>query len=187
MPAKNCPKCGEVSHKDALYCTNCGFKLKELPKEKDNSAKQNSAAHKIAHEKAIEDARIEGIRKAIGFFNISVDYCDELNDSEIPLIQAVMDNDQEMLFALLKEGAYVDETDEDDNTALMIAAEKGYKPLVELLLAHNADIDMENSYEENAITLARDNGKRTIVALFNQQSRRERRGMLLSKGGCSRL
>ena len=73
-----------------------------------------------------------------------------------------------MLTALLAEGADVDQTDDDNNTALMIAAETGNSKIVAILLAHNADITMENDYDETALDIARNNGKRYIVGLLNK-------------------
>ena len=160
MLHETCQQCGTAVKKGAFFCTNCGCKLQESVKSTIGEKKEQQAA--------LAAARIEGIRKAIQFFNIDTDYDDELSDTNCPLIQAVHDNDEEMLTALLAEGADVDQTDDDNNTALMIAAETGNSKIVAILLAHNADITLENDYDETALDIARNNGKRYIVGLLNK-------------------
>jgi len=161
-----CPKCGAVSKEDAVFCTNCGTQIKKISKKTDKSI--SPAVKETKDKDVLSAARIAGICKAIDFFNITPDYFEELSDSEIPLIQAVINNDQEMLTALLEAGADVDQTDDDGNTALMTAAENGNGKMAEILLSYNADIDKENDYDEDAVTLARNNGKRHIVTLLNK-------------------
>ena len=161
-----CPKCGTVSKKDAVFCTNCGTQIKETPKTTDKIVASSERPTK--DKAALSAAHIAGICKAIEFFYITPDYIQELSDSEIPLIQAVINNDQEMLTALLEAGADVDQTDDNGNTALMTAAENGNDKMAEILLSYNADIDIENDYDEDAITIARDNGKRHIITLLNK-------------------
>lgn len=166
MLYETCQQCGIAVKKDAFFCTNCGCKLQKAVTNEKNV--KNTIAEKKEQQAALADARIEGIRKAIQFFNIDTDYGDELSDTNCPLIQAVHDNDEEMLTALLAEGADVNQTDDDNNTALMIAAETGNSKIVTILLAHNADTTMENDYDETALDIARNNGKRYIVGLLNK-------------------
>ena len=162
-----CQQCGATAKKGALFCTNCGCKLQEAIKNKKN-CKKSTIAEKKKHQAALVDARIEGIRKAIRFFNIDTDCGDALSNMDRPLIQAVRNNDEEMLAALLAEGTDVDQTDDDNNTALMVAAETGKNKMVTMLLDHNADTTMENDREETALSIARNNSKRYIVRLLNK-------------------
>lgn len=46
---------------------------------------------------------------------------------------------------LIKNGAHVDATDVDGKTALMIAVINGHQQLVELLLQHEANIQVKNA------------------------------------------
>lgn len=167
MAHETCSQCGAAAKKSSFFCTNCGCKLKEAEKNNQSREKQR-IAEKKEHQAALENARIEGIRKAIRFFNIDTGYYDDLSDTYSPLIQAVLDNDEEMFAALLAEGADVDQTDNDNNTALMIAAKNGKTKIVTMLLDHHADTTLENDDEETALIIARNNGKRYIVGLLNK-------------------
>ncbi|MGP1595101.1 MAG: ankyrin repeat domain-containing protein [Treponema sp.] len=160
MLHETCQQCGTAVKNDAFFCTNCGCKLQESVKSTIGEKKEQQAA--------LAAACIEGIRKAIQFFNIDTDYDDELSDTNCPLIQVVHDNDEEMLTALLAERADVNQTDDNNNTALMIAAETGNSKIVAILLAHNADITMENDYDETALDIARNSVKQYIVGLLNK-------------------
>lgn len=57
-----------------------------------------------------------------------------------------------------------------DNTPLMLAAKLGEREtIIELLIAHNADIDWANKYGATALMLAADHGKNVSVNLLLQK------------------
>lgn len=48
------------------------------------------------------------------------------------------------------------------------AAENGHKDVVEILLAHNADVNAEDDYEDTPLSLAINNGHRAIANILKQ-------------------
>ena len=55
---------------------------------------------------------------------------------------------------LLEENAPIDPLDRTKTTPLHLAAENGHATMLELLLAHGADITMEDSQSRNALERA---------------------------------
>lgn len=96
---------------------------------------------------------------------VSIDGKDTL--STRPLIEAVLNNQQEMVTYILDLGANPDLPDGQGNTALMIASAKGYGPIVEFLLARGADPFLQNKAGLTAYQQAMDQGTRgpAITAL----------------------
>ena len=64
--------------------------------------------------------------------------------------------DPDILQTFLDQGMNVDVKDRNGNTALMWASTGGHKQIVQLLLNHNADIDLKNRFAESALDLTDD-------------------------------
>lgn len=68
--------------------------------------------------------------------------------------RAAVDGDVDLIERRLDEGQAVDALDSYGQTALMLAATYGRKPVVDLLLAHDADPDLTAKYGLSALMLA---------------------------------
>lgn len=64
----------------------------------------------------------------------------------------------------------IEQTDRYDNTPLHIAAEKGFKNVVQMLIDHHADVECSNDEDLTPLHLAAINGnKKVAIALLNKQ------------------
>jgi hypothetical protein len=85
-----------------------------------------------------------------------------------PLIWAALEGEVEEVRALLKGGANVNIC--TDETPLMAAAKKGYDAkhieIVEILLAHGADVNATDRYGSSAVRIAQRKGLAKMVALL---------------------
>lgn len=161
---KKCPKCGTIIEDIFRFCPECGI---SFTKEK--------AADKKENERKINEARLEGLRQAFSFLrNSGMDLDDGSYCDDTPLlIQASDNSEEEIVEALLSEGADVDVLDEDDNTALHKACENENNKIIKILLEHNADVNMKNDYEETPLQIARNNGNRYLVGLLRKNGAEE--------------
>ena len=79
------------------------------------------------------------------------------------ILKAVNVNDKDAVKYLLMKGIYVDTTDNHDDTALMIASEKGYADIVRVLLEHKANVNAKNDMGKTALMNASYQGNNNIV------------------------
>lgn len=82
------------------------------------------------------------------------------------LIYACMYDSQNILSALLVEGANIDYQNSDGKTGLMIAAEKNKKKQVELLLKNNVNKTIKNNNGKTAYEIAKENGHKAIKSML---------------------
>ena len=85
-----------------------------------------------------------------------------------PLKLAVMRNRPEMVALLLQHGVDGDETDPDQNTALVCASFHGYVRVAEVLLQHGVDIQKANRWNGTPLGFARMQNHPGIVKLLEQ-------------------
>ncbi len=85
---------------------------------------------------------------------------------ETPFILAINSNQMPVAQALLDEGAYVDGRNGEWNTALMIAAKKGYPEQIRFLLEYGASVNAQNLDGTPPLTLAILAGKPFIVEML---------------------
>ena len=72
--------------------------------------------------------------------------------------------------ALLKEGRFVDTSDAEGNTLLMLACREGHGRLVKLMLRKGARLDTCNVQHKTAEQLALDNNHSGIVKFLQESS-----------------
>lgn len=85
---------------------------------------------------------------------------------EEQLINAAKNNNTEKLKALIKAGASLEARDNNDMTALMYAADKGYSNIARILIDAGADINAKNNYNLTAFFRAADKGHVEIVKML---------------------
>lgn len=120
----------------------------------------------------LEIAKIQGSRNYV--CNTSVEHlmCSMTRHPRIKLSHkalyyAVDNNEPHFVDFLLNSGFTVDRRISfQDETALILASKYGYKEIVELLLMHEADINIKNSSGETALVLATQHGKSHIVNIL---------------------
>ena len=156
---KKCKFCNEEIKEEAVFCPFCGKQLKKVPEEKVKTVTKT-----VTDKKAVKDAYLKGLTDAFKFIKKLSDI--DCIDDEYPLIYAAENGEEDIVKALLQAGAYVNQTDYDNNTALMKATENGHNKIVKLLITSGADVDMENDYEETALSLAKGNDSRYITGLL---------------------
>ncbi|XP_053402711.1 ankyrin repeat and SAM domain-containing protein 6-like [Mercenaria mercenaria] len=89
-------------------------------------------------------------------------------DSVQQLMTSCEQGDVETAQAVLDEGLGVDTTDENENTALMVAAGNGHDQVVRLLLMRGAAVDKTNLYGWTPVMQAARHGHANIVSLLLQ-------------------
>lgn len=62
--------------------------------------------------------------------------------------------------SLIENGADINAKDNDDLTAFILAAEKGYSKIVKLLIAAGADVDVSINEKHTPFTWAAENGNK---------------------------
>lgn len=83
------------------------------------------------------------------------------------LVQAVKNNNPDMVRLLLENGAQSNETDHLDNTALHMAAKLGYRSVAQVLLENGADTQSRNMLGETPRQLAAGAGHQELLDLFS--------------------
>ena len=83
------------------------------------------------------------------------------------LVEAVRQESLDIVRLLLGHGAQTNYVDYMDNTALHLAASKGYRAIVSLLLQHGADPASTNMLGETAKQVAKSNGHQSLLDLFS--------------------
>jgi len=87
------------------------------------------------------------------------------------LVQAVENDDYEMVRLLLTHGAQTNYADHMDNTPLHMAAELGYKRIASLLLEHGADPASTNMLGETARQMAESKGHSDLLDIFSMSEK----------------
>jgi hypothetical protein len=109
-------------------------------------------------------------------FGANPEIADNEADSQIgryhgyltPLILAVANSNLEVIKILLKSGANVDTSDEDETTPLMWAVSYSNYETVKLLLEAGADIEADNADGETALSRAQEQNRTDIVELLEE-------------------
>jgi len=82
---------------------------------------------------------------------------------------AAANRDIPKLESLIAEGKYsIDGRALDDWTALTLAANKGYKDVVEFLIEHGADVNAVSGGDKTALFWAKRNGHKEVVELLKK-------------------
>jgi ankyrin repeat protein len=90
----------------------------------------------------------------------------DLSRGDTPLVTAVKRNRQSMIEFLLDRGADAN-LDAGNDSALFVAAQKGYETCAEILLAHKADINVPHrDSKETPLFVACEKGFTNLVNLF---------------------
>ena len=87
----------------------------------------------------------------------------EENCSSIPLCYAAQWGDLQRLEELIADGADVDEQNHEGDTALVVAAERGYAVVAEALLKAGAKIDLHNMNGRTALDRATTDDARALL------------------------
>ena len=66
----------------------------------------------------------------------------------------------------IKAGANVNDVNEYEDTALMLASRNGHKDMVEMLIKAGAEVNAKNKREETALMLASRNGHKDMVEML---------------------
>ncbi len=93
-----------------------------------------------------------------------------------PLIAAASNaehGNRKVVTHLLDQGANIDATARDGNTALMMAASNGRLKLVKLLVTRGAKLQMQNNACQTALSLAREAGHTQMVAFLEGEIRKQ--------------
>ena len=94
-------------------------------------------------------------------------YGDEESENQQQLLEASKRGDVKQVYKLLEGDVDIDvKCPVTGNTALMFAAEKGYKPITELLLMEQASVFLVNNIGLSALTLAHQRGHAVIVNMI---------------------
>ncbi len=83
-----------------------------------------------------------------------------------PIISAVIDEDISKINLYLKKKANVNETNQDRNTALIVAAYLGNASICEHLIKKGALVDYSNKHGKNAIMIAYENKQYKVVQIL---------------------
>ena len=95
----------------------------------------------------------------------------ELNEK---LLEAVENNSLKAIKSLIKEGADVNATNRNDDTALMYAAYKGDKQTGELLIENGADVDAINKNGYTALMYAKNNRHEEVIKLLTKEKKKNK-------------
>ena len=120
---KKCKYCNEEIENEAVFCPFCGNQLKKDPEEKVKTITK-TVTKTVTDKKAVQDAHFKGMVDAFKFIKKLSDI--DCIEDEYPLIYAAENGDEDIVKALLQAGADVNQTDSDNNTALMQATENGH-------------------------------------------------------------
>lgn len=91
--------------------------------------------------------------------------------------EAVSNNDINVTKLFLETGLDPNARDDDENTALIIAASKGYIEIAQFLLDHNADFLIKNNKKEDALCWAAFNGNKEIIKLLVNKGQNPSEGL----------
>lgn len=86
----------------------------------------------------------------------------------LPLISAAAEGDTKTVLELLKDGADINTTNKQGNTAVLAATLKNNVDTVEALIAQGADINIQNNNKDNVLLYAGAEGLLDIVKLAIQ-------------------
>lgn len=86
-----------------------------------------------------------------------------------PLIQAVINGNLEIIKSLVEHKAQVDWRDGFNSTALMYAASKGEKEIVEYLLSKGADAKAEDGTGNSVLTAAKEGKNAEVLVLIENK------------------
>ena len=87
------------------------------------------------------------------------------------LIAAAGNGNLDVVKALLKHKAQINQPDAFKATALMTAAGKGNKAIVEFLLANGADAKAKDDDGKDALSLAKEAGSKEVATLLEQRTK----------------
>lgn len=88
------------------------------------------------------------------------------NNGETALMQAVINNNVEIVELLIKKRADMNAKNDDGYTALIIASFKGYTDIMNLLIGKGADMNAKNNNGETALMLASLNDQGEAVKML---------------------
>lgn len=158
-----CPKCGEELKDESIFCTCCGERVGKKPKPKV-----------ITKTKTVQkkESYIDGITEAFKFISHLTGGIDTV-ENHYPLVTAAEEGNFDVVTALLDAGANIDQTDDEENTALIKAVTNEHNKIVKKLIDAGADVNITNNYEETALSLARDNENRYLIGLLRGAGAKE--------------
>ena len=97
-------------------------------------------------------------------------------DEPDALVTAAWNGEYDPIRLLIGQGRDLESCDEHGSTALMVAAERGYLGIVELLIEHRANINARNRVGDSAIDLAKFHEYDEIVDTLRRMGAEERQG-----------
>lgn len=158
-----CPKCGEELKDDSIFCTCCGERVGKKTKPKVIT-KTKTVPKKESH--------IDGITEAFKFISHLTGGIDTV-ENYYPLVTAAEEGNFDVVTALLDAGANIDQTDDEENTALIKAVTNEHNKIVKKLIDAGADVNITNNYEESALSIARDKENRYLIGLLRGAGAKE--------------
>ena len=134
----------------------------------------NVNALKIAYfDKKNKDLILKLI-KAVNKDILNLSYKDEHNNTSTLLMYSCDNNDEDIAFEIINNGANLDTQDNNGKTALMVAIERGHENIVEKLIGAGANLNLQDKNRATALILASfiDNQK-IVKMLLDAKNRAE--------------
>lgn len=134
----------------------------------------NVNALKIAYfDKKNKDLILKLI-KAVNKDILNLSYQDEHNNTSTLLMYSCDNNDEDIAFEIINNGANLDIQDNNGKTALMVAIERGHENIAEKLIGAGANLNLQDKNRATALILASfiDNQK-IVKMLLDAKNRAE--------------
>lgn len=122
----------------------------------------------LAYQAAARDGNIREMIRLENETEVDQNGCCSINGHEAPIIQAASSGSYDAVKRLIDNGANVNirKSKIEKVTALMIAAQKGYGYIVQLLLQEGADVNAKSEKGDTALSLAKKANHTNIVELL---------------------
>lgn len=133
----------------------------------EEEEEEEEANQTINEQDVIEESNDEEFSDEINDENNLEDSENEDDSIKTPIIDALLENDNDLALQLIHYGSDVNEVDDDGQTPLMIAANSGNIQVVKKLLEHHANVDIQDTtYEYTALMYAVQNNETEVIKLL---------------------